>query len=250
MYLFGHLQGHTQQRAIHRYIATHWGAWFPALPSYQACNRRWNQLVPAFELALTMWLTPAQGTVAAGADRLLDSVPIMLAHGVRARRARVAADQSSIGFCATKQQYYYGVKLHLLAVRRAGHLPLPAQFWLAPAAQHDVAVARQGSYLLPPQVGVFADKAYDDATLAQQLWAQGNYLVASYKQRRNDPPAAVPTLYNRFVSHIRQPIESFFGWLIRTTKLQDAAHVRSSQGLLLHCYGKLAVACLLLIFYS
>jgi hypothetical protein len=60
----------------------------------------------------------------------------------------------------------------------------------------------------------------------------------------------VPTLDNRFVSTIRQPLESLFNWLIQRTDLQNAARVRSSQGLKVHCYGKLAVACLLLTFYS
>ena len=60
----------------------------------------------------------------------------------------------------------------------------------------------------------------------------------------------MPTLSNRFVSAIRQLLESLFNWLIHKTDLQNASRVRSSQGLKVHCYGKLAVACLLLTFYS
>ena len=75
-------------------------------------------------------------------------------------------------------------------------------------------------------------------------------LLASYKRHRHEAEKDVPTLYNRFVSAIRQPLESLFNWLIQRTDLQNAARVRSSQGLKVHCYGKLAVACLLLTFYS
>jgi hypothetical protein len=46
------------------------------------------------------------------------------------------------------------------------------------------------------------------------------------------------------------PLESLFGWMIQKTDLQDASRVRLSQGLRVHCYGKLAVACLLLTLYS
>jgi hypothetical protein len=49
MYLFGHLQGLHQQRHIYRYLRRHWHQWFPALPSYQAFNRRLSELVAAFE---------------------------------------------------------------------------------------------------------------------------------------------------------------------------------------------------------
>jgi len=41
-----------------------------------------------------------------------------------------------------------------------------------------------------------------------------------------------------------------FGWLIQRTDIQNASRVRSTKGLLVHCYGKLAVACLLLTFNS
>jgi hypothetical protein len=97
---------------------------------------------------------------------------------------------------------------------------------------------------------LFADKAYfhdeTEAECQRQRW----FLLASYKRHRNEPESNVPTLYNRFVSAIRQPLESLFNWLIQTTDLQNASRVRSSQGLKVHCYGKLAVACLLLTFYS
>jgi hypothetical protein len=54
------------------------------------------------------------------------------------------------------------------------------------------------------------------------------HLVTPYKRKRNEEETAVPTLFNRFVSSIRQPIESLFGWLIQRTDLQNASHVRST----------------------
>jgi len=75
-------------------------------------------------------------------------------------------------------------------------------------------------------------------------------LLASYKRHRQESEKDVPTFYNRFVSAIRRPLESLFNWLIQRTDLQNASRVRSSQGLKVHCYGKLAIAWLLLTFYS
>jgi hypothetical protein len=82
------------------------------------------------------------------------------------------------------------------------------------------------------------------------LEKSGTHLVTPYKRRRNEPKTVVPTLFNRFVSRIRQPVESLFGWLIQRTDLQNASRIRSTNGLLAHCYGKMAVACLLLTSYS
>ena len=249
MYIFGHLQGHTTHRRIYDYVVDHWREWFPALPSYQAFNRRVNELAPAFELLINQQLASAGRHVEETADRLIDSLPIMLAVGTRANRARVARELADTGFCATKQIHYRGVKLHLIAARRSHRLPLPERLHLSRASQHDLAALRE----LNPRLGchgLFADKAYADADTKAVFAARGTHLMTPYKRRRNEPETNVPTLLNRFVSSIRQPLESLFGWMIQRTNLQNASRVRSTHGLLAHCYGKIAVACLLLTFYS
>jgi hypothetical protein len=103
MYIFAHLQGLTQQRRTYDYFSHHWREWFPALPSYQAFNYRLNQLAPAFELLIEKLLISAQWQIHSSHDRLIDSVPVMLAIGTRSKRARVAPELADIGFCATKQ---------------------------------------------------------------------------------------------------------------------------------------------------
>lgn len=250
MYLFGHLQGLTTQRRIYNYFAGHWREWFPTLPSYQAFNHRLHQLTPAFELLIgDTLLAASKREYLALADRLIDSLPVMLAVGTRANRARVARQLADVGFCATKQIHYCGVKSHVLAARRPAQLPLPERLFLSPASQHDLAALREFNPQLS-DCGLFGDKAYSDTDTKATLQKRGIHLVTPYKRKRNEEETAVPTLFNRFVSSIRQPIESLFGWLIERTDLQNASRVRSTQGLIVHCYGKLAVACLLLTFYS
>lgn len=250
VYLFGHMQGHTTQRRIYDYIRQHWREWFPALPSYQSVNCRLNELAPACELLIEELLRNGAGRVLAQADRLIDSVPVMLARGTRANRGRVAPDLADTGFCATKQQHYRGIKLHFIAARRSQQLPLPERIHLSAASQHDLQALREMRPSLPAGCGLFADKAYCHDETAGACKGRGFFLVAAYKRHRHEPEASIPTLYNRFVSAIRQPLESLFNWLIQRTDLQNASRVRSSQGVKLHCYGKLAVACLLLTLYS
>lgn len=125
MYLFGHLQGFTKQRQIFDYFQNHWQQWFPLMPTYQAFNYRLNQLIPAFELLIQEFLTSSGWQMQPTDDRLIDSLPIMLAKGTRSNRACVALDLADAGFCATKQIYYRDVKLHLIGARRINTLPLP-----------------------------------------------------------------------------------------------------------------------------
>ncbi len=250
MYIFGHLQGLTEQRQIFDYFSAHWRAWFPALPSYQAFNRRLNQLLPAFELIIEEQLTGAGWQIQATDDRLIDSLPIMLARGKHSNHARVAPEIADTGFCATKSKYYRGVKLHLIAARRLSQLPLPEKIHLSKASQHDLQALREIDPHLPLCCPLFADKAYCDKETKKTFLERGSFLLACVKRHRNEAEKDVPTLLNRFISSVRQPIESLFGWLIQKTDLQNASRVRSSNGLLAHCYGKIAVACLLLTFYS
>ena len=59
---------------------------------------------------------------------------------------------------------------------------------------------------------------------------------------------AADDLFSTAVSRVRQPIESFFNWLIEKTDLQRASKVRSTNGLLVHVFGKIAAALIYLIF--
>ncbi|MEL6699119.1 MAG: transposase, partial [Bacteroidota bacterium] len=60
--------------------------------------------------------------------------------------------------------------------------------------------------------------------------------------------AAADKLFSTAVSRIRQPVEAIFNWLEQKVELQDASKVRSTKGLIVHTFGKLAAAFLFLIF--
>lgn len=115
VYLFGQLNGRFNHRQIYDFIDCYWFDWFPALPSYQAFNRRLNLLNDNFQVLfayLLQMLRLRQKSLTE--DFLIDSLPIMLAKGTRSKRARVAPEIARCGFSAVKQQYFYGVRLHLI----------------------------------------------------------------------------------------------------------------------------------------
>ena len=59
---------------------------------------------------------------------------------------------------------------------------------------------------------------------------------------------AADELYSKAVSTVRQPIEGFFNWLIEKSDIQNASKVRSTKGLILHLFGRLAATFIGLIF--
>lgn len=249
IYLWGHLHGDTEQRRLYDYVSDHWRAWFPQLPSYQACNRRLNTFHEVWQVLLAeLWPPPANG--GAAGDYVLDSVPVMLAISGRAARARVAREHADVGYCATKKMYYHGVKLHLLARRQPRALPVPAEICVTEASRHDLPVLQE-KFVVPTPGVLFGDKAYRDQTTAHVLAAQGVTLCTPDKKRPHQECYEVghSGLSSHFVSALRQPVESFFNWLIEKTGIQVASKVRSADGLQVHCYGKLTVAFFLLRFY-
>ncbi|MBI3654704.1 MAG: IS982 family transposase, partial [Acidobacteria bacterium] len=92
IYLFGHLQGHFQQRRIYDYVGGHWRAWFPDLPSDQAFNYRLNLLSLGLALLLEELLNELLNGSPNLTDHVLDSLPIILAKGSRADAAKVAKE--------------------------------------------------------------------------------------------------------------------------------------------------------------
>ena len=258
-YLFGLMQQRRSLSEIHRYCRMHLHEWFPRLPGYVAFVNRLNRLTSTFSVLIEQlqplfpaFQTAAQTTVQV---HLVDALPIMLAKPTRSDRARVAEQLAAKGYCASKATWYYGVKLHVAARQQPGHLPLPAAVSLTSAAEHDLV----GFDLLLPAVAasdVYADRAYkmyaQNPELRERLFHQQHTRVYTPIQRAQGQQRLdyLEQVYSTSVSRVRQPIESFFNWIEQKTAIQTASRVRSTKGLLVHVFGRLAAAMILLLFNS
>ena len=173
----------------------------------------------------------------------------------RNRTGKVAPEIADKGYCSTKNQYYYGMKLHLVGMRVKGHIPFPHQLVLSPASENDLTVLKREC--VPSIAGktIFAGKIYRD----NDFWSEegsrkSNELltpvkaikgVSDVEKQRNK---AADDLYSATVSSVREPVEAFFSWLNEKTNIQRANKCRSTAGLLIHTLGKLAIAFIFLIF--
>ncbi len=220
------------------------------MPSYQAFNRRLNLLTDNFQYLFGHLLESLHlNQSRLSTDFLIDSMPIMLASGTRSKQARVAPEIAKCGFSAVKQTNFHGVRLHLIANRQSGTLPIPAQLWLKEGNTHDLTALKEKSDQLPIGINLFGDKAYADKQFKSELKERQIQLFTPIKKPIKETLSKAQKRYNKMVSSIRQPIESFFKWLIDKTDIQRASQVRSTEGLIIHCLGKLTFALLLLNFY-
>lgn len=247
IYLFGHLQGLFEKKAIYKLVDTYWRHYFPQLPSYQSFVARLNLLEQTFQTIGGYLQQMLKENRQPEIDHIIDSVPVMLAQGGHAYTARVAREVADRGYCASKRTYFHGVRLHAVAQRQSGALPVPDQIWLREGSCHDVRSAREQEIDLPNS-SLIGDRAFPDPTFQQMLNQQQTTLFAPRKKPKGKELSQAEKYYNRLVSCLRQPIESFFKWLIDKTDIQRAGRVRSTEGLMVHCWGKLTVAFYLLVF--
>lgn len=221
-------------------------SWFPHLGSYASFNNRLNRLYDAFRKLVCTLLEQNQPEDCLLDQSLLDSMPIITCSGKRA--GKVARDIADKGYCRTKSMYYFGLKLHALGFRREGKLPYPEQFLLTEASESDINVYKQAWSEIPHRV-LFGDKVYSDIDYNQQKMKDYHLLmltpvkaVKGMEHQHKQRIKAFDDLFSTAVSRIRQPIEALFHWLIQKTGIQMASSVRSTKGLLVHAYGRLAAA--------
>ncbi len=193
------------------------------------------------------WLSCLKAEMSPEFDRLIDSFPVMLAKHGHAYHARVGREIANRGYCAAKKTHFHGVRLHTIAQRRSGQLPLPDQMWLRAASVHDLSSVREQEIQLPTST-LFGDKAYPAPDLQQRFTEQATRLFTPCKKPKGSELSETQKSYNRMVNRLRQPIESFFNWLNEKTQMQNASKVRSTESLLVQCWGKLAFAMLSLVF--
>lgn len=249
IFIYGIMKKRFELKDIHNYARNHLMEWFPHLPSYVAFVQRLNRFDSLFPILIELILKDFPESEISQQIRLIDSMPIILANAKRSSRAKVANQFANKGYCASKGIYYYGVKIHILGLKREKILPLPVYIGLTPASDHDLSTFYQIAHLL--RWGeVYADKAYIDEILRQLLEKEQQVkLNTPVKKKKGQAKLELfDQLLSTSVSRIRQPIESLFSWIQEKLKIQIASKVRSYKGLMVHVFGRLASAMFMLVF--
>ena len=136
------------------------------------------------------------------------------------------------------------MKLHAFTQKRTARLPVPAAMSVSCADVHDLTAAKQMTsecaFLRPGWL--YCDKAFIDADWKETLEKEYGVQIRTPRKKQCGDTLFTGDTMSTFVSSVRQPIESFFNWLSDLTNIQAASKVRSSQGLLLHIFGRVAFA--------
>lgn len=188
---------------------------------------------------LSGWLLLILESLCALATRgeafIIDSMPLPVCCRCRARRCRKVQELAYCGYCAAKQERFYGYRLHLVCTPQG----IPVTFQILPAFFHDVTPVEELLADLPSGACVAADKGYLSADrCARIVQESGVRLIAAHRKNMaaNTPADAA------FIRTYRQRIETLNSQLeaMGTQRL----HTRTVDGFLIKIHpALLALVC-------
>ncbi len=175
--------------------------YMPRMLSKSQFSRRLKRLQPLL-VALFRWL--AEQFKALNQDQIyaIDTFPVAVCDNYRIKRCRIYTDESYRGKIASKQRYFYGLKVHLMVTQHGQ----PVDFFLTPASASDVAHLQDFDFQLPPGSIVYADKAYNHYLIEDCLAADGQITLSPFRKKNSRRP--VPPWIRFLQHHYRKIVET------------------------------------------
>ena len=153
---------------------------------------------------------------------IVDSFPVAVCHNVRAKRCRIYENKKYFGYTASKNEYFYGIRIHMLTAADGS----PVEFLLKPASVHDSKAFKDMELEIPKRSVIYADKAYTDRKTETELFKNEKILLLAQKRSNSKIPMTFET--EKRVKKKRKMIETAFSLLEKL--LPKSIHAVSRKG--------------------
>lgn len=215
--VFGEICGHHDDAAIWRYAKAHWQEWFPGLGSYPAFAKQCANLAHLKQRIFAHLFMPRDDV------HITDGVPMPICHLARASRSKLFKGDAAFGFCAAKDEHYYGFKGHVI-------INLHQQivgFTLTPANTDERDVLDNMRGLL--QGLLIGDKGLLSKPRQAELTGDNINLQTPLRDNMHDPR---PKSYVQTLLKTRRRVETVIGQLVEffdfaACKARDLWHLTS-----------------------
>lgn len=178
MIILKFLLGITSDRSLVRFLNNFGRCLFRKIPDHSWFNRKSKRLLPTFEMFRKYLLNNLD--VTSDDIHLIDSTPVPV---VRYRRGEgplaTSFQRASFGYCATQDEKYFGLKLHLLTTKTG----IPTQFELTEASLHDVKMLEEMISSFSNLI-LIGDKGYHDLKLKNKLLAVKKHIITPDKRNQ------------------------------------------------------------------
>ena len=153
---------------------------------------------------------------------VVDTFPVPACHNIRIRRCKLYRGNAFRGYCASKKQYYFGLKVCMI-VTEAGE---PVELVLVPASTADVSALRCMDLNLPPGSEIFADSAFLDRQFENALNEQADLRLVV--PRRSNMKDQLDGCLEYVCCFCRKRVETTFSQL--SERLARSIHAVTPRG--------------------
>ena len=111
-------------------------------------------------------------------EYIVDSFPVPVCHNSRLTRCKILQGKKYHGYCASKQSYFFGIKVHVLTTVHG----FPVEISFTPGSVADIKAFREMNLNLAEGSIIYADRAYTDYCYEDILSNVGITLCAHRKR--------------------------------------------------------------------
>jgi hypothetical protein len=153
---------------------------------------------------------------------IIDSFPVKAYENCKSFRARIFAGKKYHGYSASKDHYFFGIKVHMVVDING----VPIEFSFTPGSVSDIGALRDLSLELPENSFLFGDRAYTDYHFEDYLKeVEKIKLVAKRKQNHKRQH----TFEDNFrLKLFRNRIETVFSSIV--SRMPKHIKVRTERG--------------------
>ncbi|KZM58197.1 IS982 family transposase [Geobacillus thermoleovorans] len=202
IHLLGKLLGFTSERAWHRFVT---GNLFTNGSFLE--RSRYNRRCRALGFAIKWIRHELAKRGQHHAYAVVDSLPLPLCHTARMHRVKRFQEIADIGYCASKKQWYYGLKLHLQVTDQG----LPMGYVVTEASCHDRIAAESVMTQIPHPYN-FGDKGFISRDLQKRLYEE--YQMALWTPSRKNQKHRASETWEQWIQQKRKVIETVFSVLV------------------------------------
>jgi Transposase DDE domain len=176
----------------------------PTMLSPSRFNRRMHAISDELWRTFSLTLSKIHQQNNPEQEFVVDSFPVAVCQNIRIRRSKIYKGEDFRGYIASKKQYFYGLKVHMLTSKQGG----PVEFSLAAGSESDIKIFKEMSVDLPGGSKIYADKAYTDYGYEDIAFEAANIEVIA--QRKDNAKRKISPAINYFLCATRKKIETAF----------------------------------------
>jgi len=153
---------------------------------------------------------------------IVDTFPIPVCRNIRISRCKIYRDKVFRGYCASKKEYFYGLKACVI-VTETGQ---PVELSLVPGSVADITALRNMSVALPAGSTLFGDSGFLDGSFEKDLRQEADIdlIVPRRKNMKEQLEGVIAFVCGR----IRKRVETTFSQL--TERMARSIHAVTPRG--------------------